>query len=581
MSTTQTTGYPSIDKPWRKFFTEEVMNTELPKQTMFEYIYEANKGYEDKIAIEYLDMKPVTYGQLWEHIETVAKSLTALGVKPGEIVTVAMPNIPEFVYLAYAINRIGAVINIIHPLPGEQELHLYLEEAQSRFFFMFDGTYNLIKDSLKDTPVQTAVVISPAQSLSGIKRTIYKWTKFPKLDKSMCLTWDQFIDAGDGVIPAFYRKDPDTMAVISHTGGTTGEPKGCMLSDTNENAVAFQVRLSFPGADTIRGKCMLVVLPPFVNYSFCNAYHEGMGMGMKLGLIPNYEGGKYHEYHKRHQTAVINSIPQMCQGMLHEEELKDMDLSSLEYIAIGGEAMDKDLELQFNEFLKEHGAKMTATKGYGCTEFSSVISFTYPEVNFPNSVGVPMPMVTIKVVEPGTTDELPYGEVGEVCVTGPSLMLGYYKNQEETDNIIKIHPDGQRWLHMGDLGKIGPDGVLVITGRIKRILATLGPDGNPTKMFPDRIEKAIRRCEDVELCCVVGVRDDERMFIPKAFIELKDPSLDKEKVQANIIEKCKEKLPDYQIPQIFEFVDELPRTPRGKVDYRQLEESDIKSADAE
>ena len=581
MSTTQNTGYPSIDKPWRKFFTDEVLNAELPKQTMFEYIYEANKDYEDQIAIEYLDMKPVTYGQLWEHIETVAKSLTALGVKPGEIVTVAMPNTPEFVYLAYAINRLGAVINIIHPLPGEQELHLYLNEAQSRFFFMFDGTYNLIKNSLKDTPVQTAVVISPAQSLSGIKRTLYKWSKFPKLDKSMCMTWDQFIEAGEGVIPAYFRKDPDTMAVISHTGGTTGEPKGCMLSDTNENAVAFQVRLSFPGADTIRGKCMLVVLPPFVNYSFCNAYHEGMGMGMKLGLIPNYEGGKYHEYHKRHQTAVINSIPQMCQGMLHEKELEDMDLSSLEYIAIGGEAMDKDLELQFNEFLKAHGAKMTATKGYGCTEFASVISFTYPEVNFPNSVGVPMPMVTIKVVEPDTTDELTYGEVGEVCVTGPSLMLGYYKNQEETDDIIKIHPDGQRWLHMGDLGKIGPDGVLVITGRIKRILATLGPDGNPTKMFPDRIEKAIRRCEDVELCCVVGVRDDERMFIPKAFIELKDPSLDKEKVQANIIEKCKEKLPDYQIPQIFEFVDELPRTPRGKVDYRQLEESDIKSADAE
>ena len=579
MSTAKQTGFPSIDKPWLKFFSQDVIDTKLPSQTMFEYIYEANKDRGDSIALEYMDMKPVTFNELWENIEVAAKALTALGVKVGEIVTVAMPNTPEFVYLAYAINRIGAVLNIIHPLPGEKELLGYLEEAQSRFFFMFDGTYNIIKNSLKDTPVKTAVVISPAQSLNGIKKTLYKLAKFPKIDKDMCMTWDQFAQGGKGVIPAYYRKDPDTMAVISHTGGTTGEPKGCMLSDTNENAVAFQVRLSFPGAETMPGKCMLDVLPPFVNYSFCNAIHEGFGMGMKIGLLPNYEGGKYHEYHKLHKPAVINSIPQMIQGMLHEKELENMDLSSLEYIASGGEALDRDIENQFNDFLEAHGAKMKVTKGYGCTEFASVVSFTYPEVNFPNSVGVPMPMVSIKIVEPGTTDELGYGEPGEVCVTGPNLMLGYYQNQEATDDIIKVHPDGQRWLHMGDLGKIGPDGVLVITGRIKRIIMTKGKDGNPTKMFPDRIEKAIRKCEDVEICCVIGVKDEERIHIPKAIIELKDKSLtDEQKARNHILAMCKDNLPDYQIPEIIEFVDELPRTERGKVDYRALEESDI-SAD--
>lgn len=577
--TANRTGYPSIDRPWKKFFTEDVLGTELPKQTMFEYIYEANKDRPDYIALEYMDMKKVTFAELWENIEIAAKGLTALGVKPGEIVTVAMPNTPEFVYLAYAINRVGAVLNIIHPLPGLQELHGYLKEAESRFFFMFDGTYNIIKDTLKETPVKKAIVISPAQSLNGIKRTLYKWAKFPKLDKSMCMTWSEFVEAGKDVAPAYFRKDPDTMAVISHTGGTTGEPKGCMLSDTNENSIAFQVRLSFPGAEIMPGKCMLVVLPPFVNYSFCNAIHEGFGMGMRMGLVPNYEVGKYHEYHKLHNTAVINSIPQYCQAMLHEKELENMDLSSLQYIAAGGEAMDRDIEAQFNEFLAAHGAKMKVTKGYGCTEFTSVVSFTYPEVNFPNSVGVPLPMVNLKIVEPDTTDELPYGETGEVCVTGPSLMLGYYKNQEATDDLIKVHPDGQRWLHMGDLGKIDEDGVLYITGRLKRIIMTKGSDGNVTKMFPDRIEKAIQRCDEVEVSCVIGVRDEERIHIPKAFIELKDKSLsDEQAVRNHIIACCEERLPDYQIPEIFEFVDELPRTPRGKVDYRALEESDIKSA---
>jgi long-chain acyl-CoA synthetase len=406
------TGYASIDRPWRNSFSKEVLAAELPSQTMFEYIYEANKDRSDEIALEYMDMKKVTFGELWQHIEEAAKGLTALGVQPGEIVTIAMPNTPEFVYLAYAVNRVGAVMNLIHPLPGEKELHGYLDEAESRFFFMFDGTYNIIKDSLKETTVQKAIVISPAQSLSGIKRTLYKWAKFPKLDKSMCMTWTEFLKNGEDVAPAYFRKDPDTMAVISHTGGTTGEPKGCMLSDTNENAVAFQVRLSFPGAEEVPGKCVLVVLPPFVNYSFCNGIHEGFGMGMRLGLVPNYEIGKYHEYHKLHNVAVINSIPQYCQAMMNEKEMEGVDLSSLMYIAAGGEAMDRDIENQFNEFLAAHGANMKVSKGYGCTEFASVVSFTYPEVNFPNSVGVPLPMVNLKIVEPGTTDELKIGETG-------------------------------------------------------------------------------------------------------------------------------------------------------------------------
>ena len=581
MSEVQKTGFASIDQPWKKYFSEEVFNAKMPKQTMYEFMYEANKDHPDAIAIEYLDMKPVTFRQFWDHIEETAKALTALGVQPGEIVTIAMPNTPEFMYLAYAVNRIGAVSNLIHPLPGLNELHGYLDEVQSRFFFMFDGTYNIIKDTLKDTSVEKAIVISPAQSLSGIKRTIYQWAKFPKLDKDICMNWSQFIEGGRDVAPAYYDKDPDTMAIISHTGGTTGEPKGCMLSDTNENAIAHEIRISVPGVEELAEKCMLVVLPPFVNYSFCNGIHEGLGAKMKIGLIPNYEIDKYHEYHKRHNVAVINSIPQYVQAMLHEKELQDMDLSSLKVIAVGGEAMDKDIEIQCNEFLQAHGADLQLSPGYGCTEFASAVSFSYKDMIFPHAVGVPLPMVNVKIVEPDTTDELPIGQSGEVCVTGPSLMLGYYHNQEATDEIIKVHPDGKRWLHMGDLGKFNEDGILFITGRIKRIFATKGKDGNPTKMFPDRIEKAIQLCDEVEVACVVAIKDDERMHVPKAYIELKNKSLtDEQSIRNHILACCKENLPDYQIPEIIEFVDALPRTPRGKVDYRALEDSDISEEQA-
>ena len=541
---------------------------------MFDLIYENNKDYPNELALKYMDIQ-VTFAEMWDHIEEVVKSLNALGVREGEIITIAMPNTPEFVYLAYAINRVGAVMNIIHPLPGKEELLGYLEEAQSRYFFMFDGTYAIIKDSLKETPVKKAIVVSPAYSLAPIKRTLYKLAKFPKLDKSMCIDWGTFLKNGKNASAHTVKKDPQKMAVISHTGGTTGEPKGVMLTDYAMNSVAYQVWQTFDLADR-RQLSILVVLPPFVNYSFVNGIHEGLTMGDTLALLPEFKPEDFAEYYKQYKPNVINSIPQYCLAMLNDPKLKEMDLSELKYVVAGGEAMDATAEAELNAFLKDHGADMQVTKGYGCTEFTSVVTFTYPEVNFLHSVGIPFPFVNVKIVDPDTNEELPCGERGELCVTGPGLMLGYYNNPEATDNIVKVHADGQRWLHMGDLGFVDEDGIVYITGRIKRIIMTKGDDGNVTKMFPDRIENVVNKCEDVNASCVIGVKDDERIHYPKAYIELKDVTMDKDLVRENILEICRKKLPNYQIPVEFEFISELPRTERGKIDYKVLDtDSDL------
>ena len=538
---------------------------------MFDLIYENNKDSPNELAWTYMDIQ-VTFAEMWDHIEEVVKSLNALGVREGEIITIAMPNTPEFVYLAYAINRVGAVMNIIHPLPGKEELLGYLEEAQSRYFFMFDGTYAIIKDSLKETPVKKAIVVSPAYSLAPIKRTLYKLAKFPKLDKSMCIDWGTFLKNGKNASAHTVKKDPQKMAVISHTGGTTGEPKGVMLTDYAMNSVAYQVWQTFDLADR-RQLSILVVLPPFVNYSFVNGIHEGLTMGDTLALLPEFKPEDFAEYYKQYKPNVINSIPQYCLAMLNDPKLKEMDLSELKYVVAGGEAMDATAEAELNAFLKDHGADMQVTKGYGCTEFTSVVTFTYPEVNFLHSVGIPFPFVNVKIVDPDTNEELPCGERGELCVTGPGLMLGYYNNPEATDNIVKVHADGQRWLHMGDLGFVDEDGIVYITGRIKRIIMTKGDDGNVTKMFPDRIENVVNKCEDVNASCVIGVKDDERIHYPKAYIELKDVTMDKDLVRENILEICRKKLPNYQVPVEIEFMSELPlpRTERGKIDYKALD----------
>ncbi len=574
MSSANTPIYPSIDKPWMKHLSKRAKGLQVPEGTMFDQIYENNKDYPNELALKYMDIQ-VTFAEMWEHIEEVVKALNALGVREGEIITIAMPNTPEFVYLAYAINRVGAVMNIIHPLPGKEELLGYLEEAQSRYFFMFDGTYAIIKDDLKNTSVEKAIVVSPAYSLAPIKRKLYQLAKFPKLDKTMCIDWKAFLKNGVNSPATTGKTDSDAMAVISHTGGTTGEPKGVMLTNRAMNSVAYQVWQTFDLADR-RQLTILVVLPPFVNYSFVNGIHEGLTMGDTLALLPEFKPEDFADYYKQYKPNVINSIPQYCLAMLNDPKLKDMDLSELKYVVAGGEAMDATAEAELNAFLKDHGADMQVTKGYGCTEFTSVVTYTYPEVNFLHSVGIPFPFVNVMIVDPDTNEELPCGERGEICVTGPSLMLGYYKNQEATDEVIKVHADGQRWFHMGDLGFVDEDGIVFITGRIKRIIMTKGDDGNVTKMFPDRIENAINKCEDVNASCVVGVKDDERIHYPKVYIELKDETMDKDLAREHILEICRKKLPNYQIPVEIEFMRELPRTERGKIDYKVLDtDSDL------
>ena len=574
MSSANTPIYPSIDKPWMKHLSKRAKGLQVPEGTMFDLIYENNKDYPNELALKYMDIQ-VTFAEMWEKIDEVVKSLNAFGVREGEIITIAMPNTPEFVYLAYAINRVGAVMNIIHPLPGKEELLGYLEEAQSRYFFMFDGTYAIIKDDLKNTSVEKAIVVSPAYSLAPIKRKLYQLAKFPKLDKTMCIDWKAFLKNGVNSPATTGKTDSDAMAVISHTGGTTGEPKGVMLTNRAMNSVAYQVWQTFDLADR-RQLTILVVLPPFVNYSFVNGIHEGLTMGDTLALLPEFKPEDFADYYKQYKPNVINSIPQYCLAMLNDPKLKDMDLSELKYVVAGGEAMDATAEAELNAFLKDHGADMQVTKGYGCTEFTSVVTFTYPEVNFLHSVGIPFPFVNVKIVDPDTNEELPCGERGEICVTGPSLMLGYYKNQEATDEVIKVHADGQRWFHMGDLGFVDEDGIVFITGRIKRIIMTKGDDGNVTKMFPDRIENAVNKCEDVNASCVIGVKDDERIHYPKVYIELKDETMDKDLAREHILEICRKKLPNYQIPVEIEFMSELPRTERGKIDYKVLDtDSDL------
>jgi len=563
------TGYPSVDKPWLKYYTEEAISAPLPECSIYEYLVQNNQDYPSDIAIVYLGRK-ITYKELFENIDKTAAAFLSLGVKEREIVTVALPSIPEALYCVYALNKIGAVANMIHPLAGKEETINYLNEVKSKVAVIFDGAYDTIANDIGNTAVERVVVASPADSLPVPLKIAYSLkVKKLKLDGNVFRGWKQFIQAGRGTSVTVAKRNCSETAIISHTGGTTGEPKGVMCSDANINALVWQIGCNLPH---VRQEKYLVVLPPFINYSLVNAMLEPLAFGFQVVLLPKYEPDKFADYVSKYKPNHISSIPAYWEALLSIDKLKSMDLSCLNHIYYGGEAMNPDTENAVNELIISRGARNKLCKGLGSTEMMSAATVTYEDSNLPGSVGIPLVKVNCKTVDVETGKELTYGEEGEICFSGPTLMLGYYNNQTATDEII-VNSDGERWIHTGDVGYISRDGIVFVTGRIKRIIMTKGRDGQVTKLFPDRIEKAVYLHRLVDLCCVIGVLDSDRIHYPKAFVVLKDKS-DLSSVEDEILDLCRKNLPEYMVPEEISFVDDLPRTQRGKIDYRKLEEQE-------
>ena len=561
------TGYPSIDKPWLKYYSEEAINAPLPECTIYEYMYKNNKNYSSDVAILYLGRK-ITYRELFENIDKTAAAFLKAGVKEKEIVTVALPSIPEALYCVYAINKIGAVANMIHPLAGKEETLNYFNEVQSKIAVIFDGAYDAIANDIGKTSVEKVIVASPADSLPVALKIAYGLKVKKSLDGNVFQSWKSFVQDGKGTTVKEVKKDCHGMAIISHTGGATGEPKGVMCSDNNINALIHQIVRNF---EYQRQETCLVVLPPFVNYSLVESMMAMLCIGFKVALLPKYEPLKLGEYIAKYKPYVIFSIPAYWEALQKIDNIDSVNMSCLRYCIYGGESMASDTEMSINDILNKCGARGQLLKGVGSTELMAAATSTYEGCNEIGSVGIPLARMDCKIVDTETDDEVSFTHKGEICFTGPTLMLGYYNNKQATDEIVRVHSDGKRWLHTGDIGYMTEDGVLYVTGRIKRIVMTKGRDGQVTKLFPDRVERAISSSDAVELCCVIGVPDESRIHYPKAFVILKE-GWDKKQAKEEILDICKEKLPEYMVPEKIEFVNDLPRTPRGKIDYRSLEE---------
>ena len=573
--TTQNPVYASQAKPWLKYYDQKFIDQTLPALSAFEYVCQRSKNHLNDTALEYYGRK-FAYADLIVNVKKTAAALRGAGVKKGDIITVVSIMTPEIIALFYAADMMGATLNLVDPRYSVEGIREYIEEVDSHLLVCLNVVYERCRQAAKRTNVEKVIVLSPADSLPPVMAVGYKLTT-PDKNKyaSNVIRWKQFIKGGEGQSTAAEPYDPDHACVVVHTGGTTGSPKGVMLTDDCFTGIALQFQ-AYPKLFH-RGQKLMNVMPPFIAYGFACGIHLPLVLGFTVIIIPNLDPAKLGSLVLKHKPEHMFGVPTHYQQLASDPKLRDKDLSFIINYAAGGDSLSRGAEQTVNDFLAAHGARYPIAKGYGMTEVSSAATVAAGLDNKPGSVGIPMVNTVVAAFEPGTDQELPIGQRGELCISGPCLMKGYYNKPEETAILLRRHPDGRVWAHTGDMGYLDEDGFVFLDSRIKRMI--IRHDG--FKVFPSMIENVVSRHPAVHQCSVVGCADKDHTQgrLPFVYIVLKaDTTAKKKQVIRELERMCAEELPEYVQPVAYKFISSMPMTPVGKVDYRQLE-ADISPRD--
>ena len=561
--------YASAAKPWLKYYDQKFIDQTVPDCSAFEYVCHQNKNHLPETAIDYYGRR-ITYADLIVNVKKTAAAFRAIGMKKGDIATVVSVMTPEVIYAFYAADMIGATLNLVDPRYSAEGIREYIEEVDSHLLICLNVAYERCHQAAKHTHVERVLVISPADSLPLHLAVGYKLTNPDKNRyKSNVLHWKDFIAAGQNQSTNAEPYDPQHTCVVVHTGGTTGSPKGVMLTDKDFNSIAQQ----FGAYEKLfrRGQKLMNIMPPFIAYGYACGVHLPLVLGLTVVIIPNLDPAKLGLLIWKHKPEHLFGVPAHYQQMAASPLLKNKDLSFIRNYAAGGDAITVGAEQTVDAFLKEHGAEFPLAKGYGMTEVASAATAAAGTVNKIGSVGIPLVNTVVSVFEPGTENELPIGERGEICISGPAVMKGYYNKPNETAILLHRHADGKLWAHTGDIGYMDEDGFVFLNSRIKRLI--IRHDG--FKVFPSMIENVISRHPAVQQCSVVGCTDRDHVQgrLPFVYVVL-EPEADKKKrqIQRELRQLCREELPEYVQPVGYKFISEMPFTPIGKVDYRKLEE---------
>jgi len=561
------------DRLWINKYKDARANLEYPSGSMIDALTQVSRKYPEYFAYEYFGKK-VTYRNFMRQIENVAKSLKNYGVDKDDRVTICMPSTPEAICTIYAANLIGAVANMIHPLSSEKEIENYVNQSDSKFILILDSVLDKVLNIKRNTKLQKIIVARPDTSMPPLMHYLYKITnykkkiKIPKDDDDIVL-WNTFISSAKDFVGVCYEKrEANDLAVILYSGGTTGEPKGIMLSNLNINALALGAHELIK--QTIPGNSVLSLLPIFHGFGLAVCIHTPLLSGMKCILIPQFNAKKFGDLIRKTKPNFLVGVPTLYEALL-KQKLKKRDLECVEAVISGGDILTPELKKKVDEYLKQYGSYATVRPGYGLTEATAATCLTNEGEYVEGLIGVPFPDTYFKIVKINTLEEADIGTDGEICISGPTVMMGYLNNEVETNQTLKYHPDGKLWLHTGDVGAMQEDGTIVFKQRIKRIIVSSGYN-----IYPSYIENVIVSHKDVLSCAVIGVPHKYKGQVAKAYIVLKDGVELTGKLKKEIIELCKKNVSIYSLPKEYEYRSSLPKTKVGKVAFTELEKENQK-----
>ena len=556
----------SASAPWVKYYGSTPASIDYPRTTMYQQVAEAAKRYPDNIAYDFMGKK-TTFRAFLSRIDAAAKGLYAMGLRRGDRITICMANTPQALDCFYACNRIGVIPNMIHPLSAAKEIAFYLNFSKSKAILTLDQFYNKVASIVPELENPTEILIAKVgDELPFPLSVLYPHTKGGKhpLPRTGYTLWKQVIRSSAELPPDTGKYD-DCGAIL-YSGGTTGTTKGIMLSNLNFNALGLQT-IAASGFGSVAGMKMLSIMPVFHGFGLGIGIHTALIGGATCILIPQFSVKVYADTLLKRRPELIPGVPTLFEALLRAEALEKADLSFLKGIFSGGDSLSPELKKKVDAFLKEHGCTEQIREGYGTTECVTASCLTPKDYARSGSIGVPFPDTFYKIVKPGTTEEQPANHEGEICLSGPTVMLGYMDALEETKNTLRCHGDGRIWLHTGDLGHMDEDGFVYFRQRLKRMIISSGYN-----VYPSQLENVIDGHEKVLLSCVIGVKDPYRVQRVKAFVVPMPGIEPTEELKQEILTYCADHIAKYAMPREIEFRTELPKTLVGKVAYRVLEE---------
>ncbi len=557
-------------KPWLKYYESYIPESiDYPKKTIYEAIYDAYLKNPNGIAYDFLD-NTSTYKEFLSDIDRLANALYALGIRKGERITICMPNCPQALICFYAVNKIGGVTSMIHPLSPPKELKFYLNLSNSKYAITLDAFYNNFKDIIGDTSIEKLILAKITDYLSPLKKIGFKLTTGRKINKvpsdSKVYWWKDLMKTDYPQIEKT-KIDSDELAVILYSGGTTGVPKGIELSNYNLNCLAMQGIAQGP---ILEDDSILSILPIFHGFGLGVCVHTFLANGSKCILVPKFSADTVLNLIKTKKPNYMGGVPTLYAALARNPNISKVDFSCIKGAFCGGDHLPHEIKLEFENAVAKSGGKVVLREGYGLTESVSGIAIMPKNTYRQGSVGIPISDMMVKIVKIDTFEEAPPGADGEICISGPTLMRGYLDHPEETEKIIKIHPDGKKWLHTGDAGSMDPDGFIYFKQRLKRIIISSGMN-----VYPSQIEDVLDSHPAVALSCAIGIPHPHKMTSVKAFVSLKDPANESKEFAKELIEYCQEHLIKWSCPEEIEFRKELPLTLIGKVAYGILEKEEL------